>query len=445
MQLWHADGLTVDQAVLEFTVGEDPVLDKELLPFDCIASAAHARVLEEMDLFEGDEFERISAALREAFAKSINGEIPIPIEQEDAHTALESFLVSKVGEAGLKIHTGRSRNDQVIQALRLLVRERLLELADRCSELVEELIEAHHLHHRTLMPGYTHTRQAMPSTVGQLFGAAAEGAIRDLETLALPLAKTNRAALGSASGYGVPLPMLRKRIPELLGLDSLDANTLFVQNTRGHLESSAIFSLHQMAITQSRFAADLILFSSEAFQFFQLPVAITTGSSIMPQKRNPDVLELIRALPASMLARYVEVTGTLHGLGSGYHRDLQRTKGPLLVALAEMARVLVLLRTTVREIEVNDSACEAALDPSIFATDHVYRMVLDGTPFRTAYQAVKKEPPASLEKRDILDGRTHVGAPGTDHSAAFRDLLSSVGSGLERFRRGAAEARLLVQ
>ena len=445
MQLWHSDGITVDQAVLEFTVGTDPVLDLELLPYDCIASAAHAMMLGEMGLLEAEALERVLAALREAYAESRAGRLVIRPEQEDAHTALEAFLVERTGEAGLRIHTGRSRNDQVIQALRLLLRERLVGIAERGTELVEQLIVAHQRDHQTLMPGYTHTRQAMPSTVGQLFGAVAEGAIRDLEALALPLAEANRAALGSASGYGVPLPLLRNRIPELLGLDGLDVNTLFVQNTRGRLESTALFALHQMSITQSRLCADLVLFSSEAFRFFRLPNALTTGSSIMPQKRNPDVLELIRALPAAMLGRYVEVTGTLHGLGSGYHRDLQRTKGPLLAALGDMARVLVLLATAVRELEVDEAACEGALDPAIFATDHVYQRVAGGTPFRSAYQEVKGRPPARIEKREVLASRRHVGAPGTDQSTSLGELLGSVVTGLGRFREGATVARKLLE
>lgn len=444
MQLWHAEGITVDEAVLEFTVGDDPVLDRELLPYDCLASAAHATMLREMGLLEAEELEQLLSALRVAYARSSAGTFVILPNQEDAHTALEAFLVERAGEAGLKIHTGRSRNDQVIQALRLLLRERVLGIAERGLEFAEQLIRSHSLHHQTLMPGYTHTRQAMPSTVGQLFGAAAEGVIRDLPALIHPLRDASRAALGSASGYGVPLPMLRHRIPELLGLDGLDGNTLFIQNTRGRLESSVLFALHQMSITQSRLSADLILFSSEAFRFFQLPTALTTGSSIMPQKRNPDVLELIRALPATMLGRYVEVTGTLHGLGSGYHRDLQRTKGPLLAGLAEMARALVLLTTAVREMEVDEATSDAALDPAIFATDHVYRRVREGAPFRTAYQEVKGLEPSPIEKREILGSRTHVGAPGTDQSQFLRELLETTASEFAGFRSGASKAIALL-
>lgn len=444
MRLWDAPGTTVDEAVLAFTVGEDPSLDRELLPHDCLASAAHATMLREAGLLTAEEHAQLDAALREAYALACAGDLPITVDQEDGHTALETFLVARAGEAGFRIHTGRSRNDQVIQALRLLVRERLLDLAATATSLGAELTSLHRRHARTLMPGYTHTRQAMPSTVGQLFAASAEGLARDIADFALPLAAANRAALGSASGYGAPLPLRRERIAELLGLDGVDGNTLYVQNTRGRLESAALFALHQTALTTARLATDLLTWSAEAFGFFRLPVALTTGSSLMPQKRNPDVLELIRAVPASMLARYVEVTAALHGLGAGYHRDLQRSKGPLLGGLAESERVLLLLDAVVRDLEVDAEACRGALDPAIFATDHVCRLVQEGVPFRTAYQTVKNEPPRELDPTEVLARREHLGAPGTDQSSFLEEIWAATKAGLEPYRIGVTTARRLL-
>ncbi|MEZ4653378.1 MAG: lyase family protein [Candidatus Eisenbacteria bacterium] len=311
MRLWDADGVDPDESLLAFTVGDDPVWDLQLLPFDCLASAAHARMLCEIGVIAPAELEPVLAALREARAESLAGRFRILPEHEDGHTALELFLVERAGEAGRRIHTGRSRNDQVIAALRLLVRERLVGLAARVADLAESLLTRSAEERTTPLPGYTHTRQAMPSTVGQLLAGVAEGLVHDLELFPGPLHWAHRSALGSGSGYGVPLPLDRERVAELLGLDDVDVNTVQVQNTRGKLEAATLGVLHQVSLTLGRFAADLVWFSSEAFGYFRLPVRLTTGSSIMPQKRNPDLFELARAVPASMLGRYVEVTATL--------------------------------------------------------------------------------------------------------------------------------------
>ncbi len=447
MRLWDSSKVTVDEAVLEFTVGNDPTLDLQLLPFDCLASAAHAMALWEIGILAEPDMDALRAALREAYELSSQGQLPIHQDQEDSHTALEAFLVERTGGPGRKIHTGRSRNDQVIQALRLLLRERLLEVAEVGLEMAEAAINLHDRYHNALMPGYTHTRQAMPSTVGQLFGAFAEGCLRDIELLIVPLQSCQRSALGSASGYGVPLPLARETVRRLLGLDALDENTIHAQNMRGRLEAEVIFALHQASLSHSRLAADLIHFSSEAYGFFRLPVAMTTGSSIMPQKRNPDVLELIRAVPSSMSARYIEVTGLLHGLQSGYHRDLQRTKSPVLEAVAESRRVQTLMAATLKEVEVDEVRCRAALEDSTFATDRVYRRVRHGVAFRDAYREEKDSASdgEQLDDAEVLGARTHPGAPGTNQSKSLERLASGVRAKLQPFRDGALMATYLLR
>jgi argininosuccinate lyase len=412
--LWQDQAAPLDSAVLEFTVGEDPVLDLELLPFDCVASAAHAQMLCEIGVLGADELVALRQALVHIERRARAREIAITPEQEDCHTALEALLIEAAGESGRRIHTGRSRNDQVIMALRLLVRERLVGLGQRALAVVGILAELGRAHHRVVMPGFTHTRLAMPSTAGQLFACAGQGLCRSLETWLPALALANRSALGSASGFGVPLGLDRERVAELLALDGVDENTLWVQNSRGQLEAAVLFGLHQTALSVGRLATDLIWYSAEAYGFFGLPEALTTGSSIMPQKRNPDLLELMRAVPAAMLGRYVSVCGTLHGLVSGYHRDLQRTKSPLLGGLREIEAVLNLLAHTLSQISVDAERCSAAVTPELCATDLVYAKVKAGVPFREAYHQVKKAPLVALSSAAILAGRTHLGAPGTD-------------------------------
>ena len=414
MTLWAADGVTVDDAILAFTVGDDPILDRALVPYDCLATGAHARMLAAIGVLTGAELDGALAALREVHAESEGGRFEIRPEQEDAHTALEQRLTERVGETGKKIHTGRSRNDQVIMALRLCARERLLGLAGAAGELIDALLAQAEDHRRTLMPGFTHTRQGMPSTAGLFFAAAAEGVVRDCEAFAPALAIASRSALGSASGYGVPLPLDREGVARLLGLDGVDIATLHAQNTRGRLEAATLFALHQLSLTLSRLAADLVELSSEAHGFFRLPQELTTGSSIMPQKRNPDVFELMRAVPSAMLARYTEVTGLLHGLGAGYHRDLQRTKAPLLAGLDEMDRVLRIATLAARRLEVDVERCARALRPEIYATDRALAHVRAGVPFREAYKRVKTEGAEPLSPEEVLAPRTHTGAPGTD-------------------------------
>jgi len=443
VRLWDSQSTSLDEAVLAFTVGDDPILDRELLPYDCLASAAHAEMLAHIGILSADEFASLEKALGAAFRLATTGQFEIFPEQEDGHTALEAFLTRETGEAGEKIHTGRSRNDQVIAALRLLVRDRLLRLLDAAEPLFRTLVRRQSEHCQTLMPGYTHTRQAMPSTAGQLFGSLAEGMVADLEQWLGPLAIANRSALGSASGYGVPLPLDRLRVAASLGLDGVEVNTIQVQNSRGKLEATVLFGLHQFTISCARFATDVITLSAEA-GLFSLPLELTTGSSIMPQKRNPDLLELVRAVPAAMLGRYVQASTTLGGLTSGYHRDLQRTKSPLLAGLAEAGHVITIMERAADGVDVDAEACLRALETSIFATDQTYKKVRDGDSFRSAYRAVKETGSAPMDTDEVLGSRTHLGAPGTDQSEHLSQLWDGLQSRFQTFRDGNDTAKGLL-
>ena len=445
MRLWDSGSGQIDEVVLDFTVGDDPQRDLQIVPYDCMASKAHAQMLEKIGVLSAAEMKALGGALHEACRAAEEGTFDIPRSLEDGHTALEYFLTERAGDAGKKIHTGRSRNDQVIMALRLWVRQRLLDLLDQGLSLARALCAQAARYRQTVMPGYTHTRQAMLSTVGQLFAAVAEGLTYDLQALQTPLRLANRSALGSASGYGVPLALDRVYVAQLLGLDGVDLNTIEVQNSRGKLELTVIFCLHQMSLTLSRFATDLIWFSSEAFGFFSLPEALTTGSSIMPQKRNPDVLELVRAVPASMMGRYVECAGVLHGLTEGYQRDLQHTKGPMLQSLSELSAVLRVMEHLVTQIEVHPERCSEALEAGIFATDRTYAYVRRGLSFRQAYHKVKGEPEGEkLDPVAALEQREHLGAPGQEQSEMLLKGVEGTHQEFQRYRDGAACAWALV-
>ena len=423
MRLWDAGGTPIDEAILRFTVGDDPELDRQLVPYDCLASMAHAEMLSHIGELSGEELAALREGLREALTLAREGRFEILPEQEDGHTALEAFLTERAGDAGRRVHAGRSRNDQVIAALRLHARERLLAVADAVLTLASALLARAEEHRLTWMPGYTHTRQAMPSTMGHLFAATAEGLIRDLELLDAPLRHASRGALGSASGYGVPLPLDRERVARSLALSAPDVNSIHVQNSRGRLESQALSALHQISLTLARAASDWIAFSSEALGFLRLPAALTTGSSIMPQKRNPDVLELVRTLPATLLGRHAEVGGMLHGLGAGYHRDLQRTKGPYLRGIDDTLAALSVMRLAAEGVQVDVTACREAMRPELFATDRAYALVAEGLPFREAYRQVKERPNEPFDLDQVAEGRTHLGAPGRDDLPLLRALM----------------------
>ncbi len=444
-RLWQTATTTVDQAIAAFTVGDDPALDQQLLPYDCLASAAHAAMLARAGVLTESERKSLTAALAEARIQALAGTLVIAPEQEDAHTALEAFLTQRLGDLGKAIHTARSRNDQVIMALKLLVRERVLAVAAGTGALVEALVARGAEERSTLMPGYSHTRQAMPSSFGQLLFATAESLVGDAGALLVPLELANRSAAGSAAGYGVPLVLDRDVARAALGMSALELNTLHAQQSRGKLEAAVLFALHQLSLTLSRFAADLIWFSSEAFGFVRLPDPLTTGSSIMPQKKNPDLLELVRQMSAGMLGRYTEITASLHGLTSGYHRDLQRTKGPLLRALQEAVAGLSVVRLAVEGIEVDRERCTQALRDEILATDRVYARVRQGEAFRDAYRRVKEGDTTAIDPTTLLAARAHAGAPGSDQSMALRQTWDTFARRLAPVSAAAAKAWALLE
>jgi len=423
-KLWDK-GEPLDAVVERFTVGRDPELDRRLAPYDALASAAHARMLAKVDLLDSSEADALVVELRAIAEEARAGGFEIRTADEDCHTAIERRLTERLGDAGRRIHTGRSRNDQVIAALRLFAREAVVDVASATVDVATTLCDLAERHRAVSVPGYTHTRQAMPSTMGLLFGAHAESLVDDLPWLEVALAHADRSALGSASGYGVPLPLDRQMVADLLGMGGVQANTLAVQNDRGKTEHLVLTASMAPAQDIARLAADLVWFSSEELGYVRLGAAVTTGSSIMPQKRNPDPLELVRATAARLRSRATEAANISGPLPSGYHRDLQLTKEPFLEGMQAAVDVLAVMVPVLDALEIDPERCRAAMTRAIGATDAMCRRVAAGEPLRTAYRSVGADPAAAVEgdPAELWRGRTHLGAPGALDLAPTRERL----------------------
>ncbi len=427
-RLWER-GEPLEATIARFTVGDDPQLDLRLVAYDALGSLAHATMLAEIEVLTHEELTALRRELRQVVDEARRGEFEIALAEEDGHTALENRLTERLGDTGKRIHTGRSRNDQVIACTRLYAREALLRVADELRETSLALLRLATEHRETSVPGYTHTRQAMPSTLGLFFSAWAENLLDAAPWLEVAYQHLNRSPLGSASGYGVALALDRQRVSDLLGFDRVQRNTLAVQNDRGRTEMLVLGTLLGPVLDLSRLATDLIWMSSEALGFIRLADQVTTGSSIMPQKRNPDVLELIRANGARLRARHQEAANLYAGLTAGYHRDLQYTKAPLLAGLEETVDVLRVLRPVLSTLTVDDRRCRESMDRSIGATDAVYRQVAQGRPFREAYKEVAADPEAAVES-DPSEGwraRRHLGAPGALDLGELEERATELG------------------
>ena len=375
----------LDALIEQFTVGDDYQLDGALVAADCVASLAHATMLAAIEVITSDQLAELRSALLAALEQARRGAFPITRADEDGHTALERFLTQR-SAAGARIHTGRSRNDQVMAALRLYGREALTELQRAMLGLADSLLTFAARHEGTSMPGRTHTQVAMPSTLGLWAAAFAEELLDDLALVATCYRLTNRSPLGSAAGYGAPLPLDREQVAALLGCDGPIHNVLAASNSRGKLEAVTLDALDHVAMTMSRLAQDLILFSLPELGYVTLPVELCTGSSIMPHKHNPDGLELVRARAATVSGLATAVKGIVRGLPSGYHRDLQETKRPYLMALDMVAGQVLVMTLTIDRLQVNEQALARALTPELFATDTAFTLVQQGVAFRDAYR-----------------------------------------------------------
>ncbi len=391
-RLWDRNE-PLDRLVLEFTAGEDHALDDRLVAFDVRASAAHAAMLHAAGLLSDHDHAALEKALAEIAAAHARGEWRVTLAEEDCHTALENRLVAAAGDAGKRIHLGRSRNDQVLAALRLWLKEELATLAGEAEAVAAALDGVADRNGALPMPGYTHMQRAMPTTLGAWAGGFAGELRDDAAGLLAARRRADRNPLGSAAGYGVPvLELDRSATTRSLGFAATHEPVTAVQLSRGKAEAGALFEAALLGQDLGRLAADLCLFATAEFGFVRLPAALTTGSSMLPQKRNPDLFELVRGRSAEAGAALAEVLAVAAKLPSGYHRDLQLTKKPLFRGLDGVSASARLMAHAIPALEFDAEKMAAAVDPTLRAAERAYRLVRDeGIPFREAYRRVRGE------------------------------------------------------
>lgn len=404
--LWRREA-AADPWLARFLAGEDPVLDQRLLAHDCRASAAHARMLHGIGVLDADELARLEAALSEIAALAARGGFPITPEDEDGHTAIEAALAERCGDAGRRIHTARSRNDQVLTAIRLWEKEQLLHVLDALDDHVEALDDAADRHRDVMLPGYTHMQRAMPTSVEVWLGSFADAARDDRGIVEQALRLVDQCPLGTAAGFGVPvLAIDRERTARELGFARVQRNPMYAQLSRGRIEGFVLTACAQVTHGLNRLASDLLLFGTREFGFVSLPPGLCTGSSLMPQKRNMDVLELIRATHHVVCAEEAKVRAITAGLPSGYHRDLQITKGPLFAGVTAACDALRAMRLVLDGLAIDAAACAAALTDEVYATERALALVAQGVPFRDAHHRVAAEEAAkrSGKEADVEHG-----------------------------------------
>ncbi len=426
----------VDPDVLVYTVGDDPVLDLDLAVWDCMGTAAHVTMLAKMSItppvVTEEEAARVKAELAKVAASAKAGEFTIEASDQDVHMAVERRLTEVLGDLGKKIHTGRSRNDQVAVDVRLHVKDQILALESEVSALAASLVAFGKAHDRVPMVGRTHLQPAMPSSVGVWATGHAEMILDQVTNLEAAYRMNDLCPLGSAAGYGVPLPLDRDLTSRLLGFNRPLHNVFGASMARGENEAALLSALAQLMAVLSRLAQDMIIFSMPEFGYFSLPRAYCTGSSIMPQKYNPDVLELVRSKTAEVLGLQTAALSMLHAMPGGYNRDLQDCKGMYMKGLSITRTTLRILAKFVSAMGVNEDKLRAGFIPGVFATDVALRKVAEGTPWREAYHAVRDNLEAlSTEDADAaVAAKTHAGATaGLDfemYDSRVKDLDASV-------------------
>jgi argininosuccinate lyase len=395
---------------MAFLAGEDVLLDRHLLPYDIIASAAHVRGLERIGVVSAEERDALLSGLSALSALVERGEFVLGPPHEDGHSAIEEFLTERLGEVGKKVHTGRSRNDQVLVAQRLWMKDALGQAAAVCAQIARAALERAERDPMVPMPGYTHLQRAVPSSVGLWMAGVCEAFVDDAALLAQTAAWIDCNPLGTAAGYGVNLPLDRDGVTEELGFGRLQINPMYAQNSRGKFELQALSALSQAMLDVRRLAWDLSLYTSAEFGFVALPSGYTTGSSIMPNKRNPDVVELLRAAYAPVAGARAEIEQLL-SLPSGYHRDMQGTKGPLIRGMMSGLQALRLVAPMLADMTFNTERMAAALSADMYATDRAIELTAAGVPFREAYRQVGAELDA-LEARSPASSLAARVSPG---------------------------------
>ena len=440
--LW-SKGYDINGEIERFTVGRDREMDLYLAPYDVLGSMAHITMLESIGLLGKDELPVLLKELKGIYDTALRGEFQIEEGIEDVHSQVELMLTRRLGDMGKKIHSGRSRNDQVLVDLKLFTRHQLQRVAESVKDLFGQLIQKSEQYRDVLMPGYTHLQVAMPSSFGLWFGAYAESLADDMLFLQAAYKMTNRNPLGSAAGYGSSFPLNRQMTTDLLGFDSMDYNVVYAQMGRGKMERNVAFAMATIAGTMAKLAFDACMFNSQNFGFVKLPKECTTGSSIMPHKKNPDVFELIRSKSNKLQGLPQQITLMMNNLPVGYFRDLQIIKEVFLPAFDELLDCLRMTAYIINRIEVNDHILDDPRYDPMFSVEEVNRLATNGMPFRDAYKKVGLDIEAGQFTPDKHIHHTHEGSIGNLCNDRIAALMQETLQGFGFERVEAAERRLL--
>lgn len=441
-KLWEKN-VQVDHEVDLFTVGKDREMDLYLAPYDVLGSMAHITMLESIGLLTKEELRLLLKELRAIHSVAEKGEFVIEEGIEDVHSQVELMLTRQLGDMGKKIHSGRSRNDQVLLDLKLFTRAKIQQIVKSAEKLFQVLLEQSDRYKHVLMPGYTHLQIAMPSSFGLWFGAYAESLVDDLRLMEAAYRICNRNPLGSAAGYGSSFPLNRQMTTALLGFDSLDYNVVYAQMGRGKMERTVAFAMAGIAATLSKLAFDACLFNSQNFGFIKLPDQFTTGSSIMPHKKNPDVFELTRAKCNKIQGLPTQITLICNNLPSGYFRDLQIIKEVFLPAFDELNDCLTMVTHMMREIKVNEHILDDDKYALVFSVEEVNKRVLNGVPFRDAYKQVGLEIEAGQFVPQKQVNHTHEGSIGNLSNDKIAALMKEIMNTFQFEKVNQAEKELI--
>jgi argininosuccinate lyase len=425
MKIWQKN-IDVNKDIETFTVGQDRELDLQMAAFDVLGSLAHVEMLESIGLLTAAELKEIQAELKNIYAEIEAGEFVIEDAVEDVHSQVEWLLTQRIGEAGKKIHSGRSRNDQVLVDLKLFFRDRIAGMVGNTEALFAQLISLSNTHKDKLLPGYTHLQIAMPSSFGLWFGAYAESLVDDLELMLAAWKICNKNPLGSAAGYGSSFPLNRTMTTELLGFESLNYNVVYAQMGRGKTERILAQAMSSIAATLAKFSMDICLFINQNFGFISFPAELTTGSSIMPHKKNPDVFELIRSRCNKIQALPNEIAMMTTNLPSGYHRDLQLLKESLFPAIISLNECLEMATYMLQHIELKNDILSDKKYAYLFSVEVVNALALKGVPFREAYKEVGETIENGTFQPDMAVNHTHEGSIGNLCNPEIEGMMAGV-------------------
>ena len=427
MKLWQKDTST-NEKIDHFTVGNDRTYDLALAPYDCIASKAHAKMLGEIGMLTSKEVKDLTDALEGILKSTQKGDFVIEKEFEDMHSKIEYLLTQKLGDLGKKIHTARSRNDQVLVALQLYIKEELSQIKKEVVKLFDLLLKLAETHQKDLLPGYTHMQVAMPSSFGLWFSAYAESLVDDVAFLNTAFRLADQNPLGSAAGFGSSFPIDRELTSKELGFKTLKYNVVAAQMGRGKVEKASATAIGMLGGTLAKLAMDICMYMGQDFDFIHFPKELTTGSSIMPHKKNPDVFELIRGKCNLLQGLPQQLALLTSNLPSGYHREMQLAKAPLVEAFQEIKACLEMMHFSLSKIEVRKNITDDSKYDYLFSVDTLNEWVKQGIPFREAYQKMGKEIASGnyTPKRDL--SHSHLGSIGNLQLDAIRDKMKSEGS-----------------